>query len=131
MVQETGLLVGPLILLLIVGVLAALLGWRHSRSHVTTDDAYVDGISQLVSPQVSGRVVRVLVTDNQDVKAGQELVELDSADYQARLDQANAAAAQARAQLAEAQAQQVVYKAQVSQAEASLGIPRRTPAIRN
>jgi membrane fusion protein (multidrug efflux system) len=114
-------IVGTLILVLIIGVVAAALGWRHSRTHVTTDDAYVDGVSQLVSAQVSGRVVRILVNDNEDVKAGQALVELDPSDYQARLDQANAAAAQARAQLAEAQAQRVVYQAQVAQAEASMG----------
>jgi membrane fusion protein (multidrug efflux system) len=114
-------LVGLLVLVLIVGVIAGFLGWRHSRSHVTSDDAYIDGISQFVSPQVSGRVIRVLVNDNQDVKAGQELVELDPADYQARLDQATAAGAQADAQLAEARAQQEVYGAQVTEAEASMG----------
>jgi membrane fusion protein (multidrug efflux system) len=114
-------LVGLVVLGVIVMVLAALLIWRHSRSYVSTDDAYVDGISQLVSAQISGRVVRVLVDDNQDVKAGEELLELDPADYQARLDQAQAAGAQARAQLAEARAQQVVYRAQVDEAEASLG----------
>jgi membrane fusion protein, multidrug efflux system len=114
-------IVGLLVLAVIVVVLAVLLIWRHSRSHVTSDDAYVDGISQLVSPQVSGRVVRVLVNDNQDVTAGQELVELDPSDYQSRLDQVRASAAQASAQLAEARAQQVVYRAQVGEAEANLG----------
>jgi membrane fusion protein (multidrug efflux system) len=114
-------LAGLLVLGLIVVVLGALLIWRHSSAHVTTDDAYVDGISQIVSSQVSGRVVRVLVNDNQDVRAGQELVELDPSDYQSRLDQAHATGAQAGAQLAEARAQQVVYQAQVDQAAASLG----------
>jgi membrane fusion protein (multidrug efflux system) len=114
-------IVGLLVFALIVVVLAVLLIWRHSRAHVTTDDAYVDGISQIVSSQVSGRVVRVLVNDNQDVKAGQELVELDPSDYQSRLDQAHATGAQAEAQLAEARAQQVVYQAQVDQAAAGLG----------
>jgi membrane fusion protein (multidrug efflux system) len=112
---------GLLVLALIVVVLAVLLIWRHSRKYVTTDDAYVDGVPQLVSPQVSGRILHVLVNDNQDVKAGQDLVEVDPADYQLRLDQARAAGSQADAQLAEARAQQVVYRAQVDEAEASLG----------
>jgi membrane fusion protein (multidrug efflux system) len=114
-------IVGVTVAALIVVVLGVLLAWRHSRTHVTTDDAYVDGVPQLVSPQVAGRVARVLVGDNQDVKAGQELVELDPSDYQSRLDQARAVGAQANAQLAQAMAQKVVYQAQVDEAQASLG----------
>lgn len=115
------LAVGLFVLVLAVGIVAGLLLWRHSRSHVTSDDAYVDGVPQIVSPQVAGRVLKVLVDDNQDVTAGQELVEIDPADFQSRVDQAEAAAAQARAQLAEAHAQQTVYQSQVEEAEASLG----------
>jgi membrane fusion protein (multidrug efflux system) len=112
---------GVLVLVAIVATIGIILGVRHSRSHVTTDDAYVDGVSEIVSPQVAARVVRVLVTDNQDVSAGQELVDLDPSDYQARLDQAEASLEQARAQLSEAAAQKVVFEAQVQQAQASLG----------
>jgi membrane fusion protein, multidrug efflux system len=115
------LAVGLFVLVLAVGIVAGLLLWRHSRSHVTSDDAYVDGVPQLVSPQVAGRVLKVLVDDNQDVTTGQELVEIDPADFQSRVDQAEAAAAQARAQLAEAHAQQTVYQSQVEEAEAALG----------
>jgi membrane fusion protein (multidrug efflux system) len=114
-------IVGILILAVIVIVVAVALIWRHSRSHVTTDDAYVDGIAEEVSPQVAGRVTQVLVDDNEDVKAGQVLVTLDPADYQVRLDQANAARAQAEAQMAEAHAQETVNAAQVEEAKASLG----------
>jgi membrane fusion protein (multidrug efflux system) len=114
-------IVGLLVLVTIVAVVGLALLWRHSRSHVTSDDAYVDGISEEVSPQVSGRVTQVQVEDNQDVKAGQVLVELDGADYQARLDEARAVQAQAEAQFSEAQAQQAVYAAQVDEAEANLG----------
>jgi membrane fusion protein (multidrug efflux system) len=115
------LIVGLLVLFLALAIIGSLLLWRHSRSHVGSDDAYIDGIPQLVSPQVAGRILKVLVTDNQDVAAGQELVEIDPADYQSRVDQAQASAAQSRAQLAQAQAQQTVYAAQVEEAEASLG----------
>jgi membrane fusion protein, multidrug efflux system len=114
-------IVGLLILVAIVAVAALALLWRHSRSHVKSDDAFVDGISEEVSSQVSGRVTEVRVDDNEDVKAGQVLVELDAADYEARLDEARATGAQAEAQLTEARAQQVVYAAQVEEAQASLG----------
>ncbi|HZZ19968.1 MAG TPA: HlyD family secretion protein [Opitutaceae bacterium] len=115
------LIVGILLLVLAILIVGGLILWRHSRSHVTSDDAYVDGVPQLVSPQVAGRVLKVLVDDNQDVTAGQELVQIDPADFQSRVDQAEAAAAQARAQLAEAHAQQTVYQSQVQESEASLG----------
>jgi membrane fusion protein (multidrug efflux system) len=112
--------VGLLVLALAVILVAGILIWRHTRDHVSTDDAYIDGIPQLVSPQVAGRVELVLVDDNQDVKAGQLLVELDASDYQTKVDQARATLAQAEAQLAEAQAQQTVYDAQVQESKASL-----------
>jgi membrane fusion protein (multidrug efflux system) len=114
-------IVGLLILVLIVVVVGGALAWRHSRSHATSDDAFIDGISEEVSPQVSGRVTEVLVDDNQDVKTGQVLVKLDPSDYQSRLDQAQSALAQAQAQMAEAQAQQAVYAAQTDEARANLG----------
>ena len=114
-------IVGPLILAFIIAVVASALIWRHSLSHVTSDDAYIDGVSEVASPQIAGRVIRVPVGDNQDVKAGDVLAELDPADYQVRLDQAQAVRAQAQAQLAEAQAQQAVYAAQLDEARANLG----------
>jgi len=113
--------VGVIVLVAIVAVVAIALIWRHTRKYVTSDDAYIDGVAQIVSPQVAGRVVSVTVDDNQDVTAGQVLVELDPADYQARLDQARATGAQAEAQLAQARAQQVVYAAQAAGARASMG----------
>jgi membrane fusion protein, multidrug efflux system len=114
-------LVGLLILVLMVVVVAGALLWRHSRTHVTSDDAYVDGISEQVSPQITGRVTRILVQDNADVKIGQVLAELDPADERAHRDEAEAGRAQAQAQFAEAQAQQTVYAAQVAEARAGLG----------
>jgi membrane fusion protein (multidrug efflux system) len=75
-------------------LLAAIVGlfiYYHNRE--TTDDAQVDGHITPVSSKVYGRVAKVLVHDNQAVKAGQVLVKLDAQDYQAALDQAKAALA--------------------------------------
>jgi membrane fusion protein (multidrug efflux system) len=114
--------VGLIVLAVAVILVAGMLIWRHTRDHVTTDDAYVDGIPQLVSPQVAGRVEHVMVDDNQDVKVGQLLLELDASDYQTKVDQARAAIAQARAQLEEARAQQTVYSAQAEESKANLAM---------
>lgn len=72
-------------------VLAAIVGlfvYFHNRE--TTDDAQVDGHITPMASKVYGRVAQVLVDDNQPVKAGQVLVEIDPRDYQAALDQAKA-----------------------------------------
>ncbi|TMA13581.1 MAG: HlyD family secretion protein [Deltaproteobacteria bacterium] len=65
----------------------------------STDDAQVEGRVMTVSARVPGQVLRVRVDDNQVVEAGEVLVELDPADYAAKLDAARAdlAAAQAAA----------------------------------
>jgi membrane fusion protein (multidrug efflux system) len=85
---------GVALLLLAVGLLA----YYHNR--VTTDDAQVDGHIVPIASKIYGNVAEVLVTDNQQVNAGQVLVRIDPRDYQARVDQTRAALA-----LAESQAQ--------------------------
>ncbi len=57
----------------------------------STDDAYVETTTVSVSPKVSGQIVKVLVEDNQPVKAGDVVAVIDRVDYQVKLDQANAA----------------------------------------
>jgi membrane fusion protein, multidrug efflux system len=90
-----GLIAGGMVLAVIV---AGLFFYYHNRE--STDDAQVDGHITPVSSKIYGRVAEVLVTDNQQVKAGQVLVKIDPRDYQAELDQAKAELA-----LAEADAQ--------------------------
>ena len=82
--------------------LAALLAfgwWLHARQFEETDDAQVDGDISSISPRVTGTVAAVRVADNQAVKKGEVLVELDPADLQVSLLQARAQVAQAEAQL--------------------------------
>jgi membrane fusion protein (multidrug efflux system) len=82
---------------LIIGggiLLAALLGlYLYSHNRESTDDGQVDGHITPIAAKIYGRVAKVMVKDNQPVKAGQVLVQLDPADYQAALDQAKAALA--------------------------------------
>src|ERR1700739_529294 len=82
---------------LIVGgaiLLVALLGlYLYFHNRESTDDAQVDGHITPIAAKIYGRVAKVQVKDNQPVKAGQVLVQLDAADYQAALDQAKGALA--------------------------------------
>jgi membrane fusion protein (multidrug efflux system) len=63
----------------------------------STDDAFVEGHIVPVSPRVEGHVSAVHVTDNQWVREGDVLVELDPRDLQAKLEATRAAATQAEA----------------------------------
>ncbi len=86
--------------------------WYHYKDRVSTDDAQIDGHLVPVSCKVYGSVEKILVEDNQPVKAGDVLVELDARDLKAKVDQAKAALAQAEAQAVSAHAD--VDKARVS-----------------
>lgn len=63
----------------------------ESTKYQSTDDAYVETTTVSVSPKVSGQIVKVLVEDNQQVKAGDVVAVIDKIDYKVKLDQANAA----------------------------------------
>src|SRR5712691_6125929 len=54
----------------------------HSLSTESTDDAYINSYVTFVAPRVTGQVARVLVDDNNRVKQGDVLVELDPEPYQ-------------------------------------------------
>jgi membrane fusion protein (multidrug efflux system) len=76
-----------------------------SRGKESTDDAQVEGHVSNVAARVPGQVRRVLVHDNQHVKVGDVLVELDDADYVAKLDAARADLAAVTASLTAAERQ--------------------------
>jgi membrane fusion protein, multidrug efflux system len=112
------------VLIVIVVVLALIIGgvlfWRQSRRHESTDDAFVDGRASQMAAQVAGRVTKLYVTDNQTVKAGDPLLEIDASDVQARLDQARAQTLQAESQAAQAEAQLEGQRANALQAQAAV-----------
>jgi membrane fusion protein (multidrug efflux system) len=77
-----------LLVLLIIAGLAGVAYYLHERNYESTDDAMIDNHFVQISPRVSGQVVTVKVEDNQAVKAGDLLCEIDPRDFQARLNQA-------------------------------------------
>lgn len=81
-----GLMLGGIVL---AAVAVGLFLYFHNRE--STDDAQVDGHITPVASKIYGRIGKVLVTDNEAVKAGQLLAQIDTGDYQAAVDQAKAA----------------------------------------
>jgi membrane fusion protein, multidrug efflux system len=87
------LIIGGIVAL---ALLVGLLLYFHNRE--STDDAQVDGHITPIASKIYGRISKVFVTDNQQVKAGQVLAQIDPADYQAAVDQAKAALALAESE---------------------------------
>jgi len=92
---------GVLAILLIL-VIASFGVWRYFTVRETTDDAQIDAHINPISARISGTVVAVKVENNEYVKAGTVLVEIDPTDYQVAIERAQAdyAEAQAAAQAA-------------------------------
>src|SRR6202451_590551 len=74
------------VVLLVVGFFI----YRYVASYENTDDAEVDGHVNSISARITGHVVSLNVQDNQYVKAGTVLVEIDPADYQVAFESAKA-----------------------------------------
>src|SRR3984885_6411278 len=95
----------PVIVLLVV--IALVLGIPkvlHALNTVSTDDAYVNSYVTFVAPRVSGQVARVRVEDNNRVKKGDVLVQLDAEPYQVQVAIKQAAVDSAQAELVVAEA---------------------------
>ena len=102
--------------LLLIGVLWFL---HQSLCYVSTDDAFIEGHVVPISPKVSAHVTKVLVDDNQEVKAGDLLVELDPNDFRVKdqMEKAELQGAEAEAETAHTDAGR--YKKLNSQDEVS------------
>src|ERR1041384_2074583 len=107
--HRTVIVVGAVILL--IGIIIGIRYWLYSRSHESTDDAFIDGHIIQVSPKAPGYVAKIYVTDNQQVKAGDLIVEIDARDYEVRLQQANAALAAGLAKQNEAKTNVLLTRA--------------------
>jgi len=83
------------LIFLICGITYAI----HSVYYKSTDDAFVEGHVVTVAPRVAGPVINLNIEDNQDVKKGDLLLEIDPKDYEAKLKQSKAKLEEAQAAL--------------------------------
>jgi len=95
--HKRGLIIGGVIL--IVLLVAGYFLLRYFQSYESTDDAFIDGNLDPIGARISATVNAVYVQNDQFVKAGEVLVQLDPRDYQVAVEQARAAYNQAIAQI--------------------------------
>ena len=98
--------------------------WYLGRHEEATDNAYVQGNVVQITPQVGGTVTAIYADDTDFVKAGQPLVQLDPADAQVALDQAEANLAQAVRQVRTLYANNGSLSAQVAVRETDIARAR-------
>jgi membrane fusion protein (multidrug efflux system) len=98
--------------------------WTVGRFQISTDDAYVKADSTTVAPKVSGYLAQVLVSDNQEVKAGQPLARIDDRDFHTALDQATADVAAAQATITAKQASLEIQQSTIAAARATLDVDK-------
>jgi membrane fusion protein, multidrug efflux system len=92
--------------------------WVGAATVQTTDDAYVRAELSRLSSRVAGEVLTVAVKDFQRVKTGDLLIQIDPADYEAQVAQAEAGVAGAKAALDNLANQVELQYATIAQAEA-------------
>ncbi len=114
----------PVALVIAIALIVAAAAYYIIAVHPyeTTDDAFIDGHAIQISPKVAGRVSKVLITDNQFVKKGDSLVQIDPSDYDVATAQARANLAAAQSRLVEAQQQLNVSRAKADQDRAAVGV---------
>jgi len=106
-----------LVLILAVG---GLYFFAQTASYESTDDAFVDGHITNVAPKIAGRIDKVFIDDNQLLKKGDPVVEIDPRDYHAQLKQKQAALDSTKAQAVAAQAGVEQQIARVKSLQATL-----------
>ncbi len=129
-----------ILIILVAAVLLAGIGfgiywYTNGRYLQHTDNAYVEADIAVIAPKISGYVAKVAVTDNQSVKRGDTLLELDPADYGATRDRLVTEVTRQQAAIGSATSTAAAQGATIAAAEAALASARaeaeRAEADRN
>ena len=128
--KERQKLIRKLVALLIVfgAVVLTLSVWSVLERHPRTDDAAARANVVGIVPRVRGQIVKLAVQDNQLVKQGDLLFEIDPADYEQALDRAKSALAALDQQIEVGRSQDEQLKFGVKAAEA--GVQRATAQLK-
>lgn len=128
--EGNGKKIRAVVIILTVFLIIIALGarmWVRSKTHITTDNAFIESNIYTVSSRIPGTVKNVYVNDNQPVKKGELLLELDPRDFEVRalnakaqLDMAKNETSSDYAQVEAAKASVRVASARLEQAELDL-----------
>ncbi|EGA68608.1 Multidrug resistance protein A [Vibrio sinaloensis DSM 21326] len=107
-------------LMLSLGILGGGYWFSYGQYFESTDNAYLQGDITNISPKVSGYIAESFVADNQSVKQGDLLVQIDDRDFRAALDQAQAHLSVMQSSVQNLVAQQTLQRSQIAQAKSQV-----------
>lgn len=106
--------------LVLIGAVSIFFYLRYKSTHITTDDAFIEGHIHTIASKVSGTVKGIYVDDNQPVKKGEILLEIDPVDYEVRVKEASSVLNKERAKLVEIDARIEASKRQLFELTAAM-----------
>ncbi len=111
-------------ILAVIGAVIAYFYIQYKSTHIGTDDAFVEGHIHVIASKVYGTVKAVYVDDNQAVKKGDLLLDIDPADYGAKMNEAFSRVNAEEAKIAETEARAEAARKQVTEAQAAVETAR-------
>ncbi len=123
-----------MLLLVVIPVIALIGGvafYLSGGRYATTDDAYVGAQKVLITPDISGKIDKVVVKEGQRVKAGDVLFEIDPAPFRFALQQAKAAVDQARTNYDNLRANVQIYGQMIDLAQKGVELKQRDVERKN
>ncbi len=87
--------------LAVIGAVVVFFYLQYKGTHIATDDAFIDGHIHTIAAKISGTVKTVFVDQNQAVKKGDPLIEIDPVDYDVKVNEADSAVNAEKAKLSE------------------------------
>jgi membrane fusion protein, multidrug efflux system len=110
-----------LLVVILVGAVTLYFYLNYKATHISTDDAYIDGNIHTIASKVNGTVKNIYVKSNQFVKKGDLLVDMDTADFEAKLKEASSGVSAEKGKFSEAETQISVSKNRLAEINAVLG----------
>ncbi len=108
------------IALTVIGAVTVYFYLRHKATHISTDDAFVEGHIHTIASKVSGTVKKINVEDNQPVKKEAILVEIDPVDYEVKVKEASSVLGKERSKLSEIEAKIEASRQRLSELNAAM-----------
>jgi membrane fusion protein (multidrug efflux system) len=110
--------------LCLFGAMALYFYLGYKATHITTDDAFIEGHIHTIASKIPGTVKDLFVDDNQQVKKGDLLVEIDSVDYEVRVNETSSNLGAEKAKIAEITARVEAAKQQLAEVRAGVEAAR-------
>ena len=110
--------------LILIGVVVLYFYLQYKKTHITTDDAFVDGRTHIIASKIPGTVKVICVKDNQFIKKNDPILEIEPIDYDVILKEARAGLEAEKERLSEIRNRVETAKRQLSEITASLEAAR-------